>query len=85
VVGLVGPRTRPPPRRTPDISQFREKQLIDLIEEMAEGQMVSREALLEVAHPNNHIAGIKEAILRDTGATLYRKAYPRQRRVKRPR
>jgi hypothetical protein len=69
----------------PDVSRFRDKSLMDVIEEMAVGQMISREELLEVAHQNNHIAGIKEAILGDTSTTLYRNAYPRQRRVKRPR
>ena len=55
-----------------DISQFREKALIDVIEEMAEGQMISREELLEVAHQNN----------RRHEDRPYHNAYPRQRKAK---
>ncbi|HZL96497.1 MAG TPA: hypothetical protein VFB99_22775, partial [Vicinamibacterales bacterium] len=67
-----------------DVSSFREKGLMDVIRSMADGQTITREELLEVAHQNNHIAGIREAILGDTRTALYRKAHPRQRRAKLP-
>lgn len=62
-----------------DVSTFREKDLMDVIEEMADRQTITRKDLIEVAHHNNHIALIKEAVLKDAGSALYRKMYPRRR------
>ena len=66
----------------PDVSGFREKGLMDVIDGLADGQAITREELLEVAHQNNHIAGIKKAILGDLRTSLYRKMYPRRRPIK---
>jgi len=67
---------------SPDVSHFRKKGLIDVIEDMdrTKRTTISRDELLEVAHQNNHIAMIKDAILGDTKSALYRYHYPPRRR-----
>jgi hypothetical protein len=64
----------------PDVSGFREKGLMDVIEDLdrAGRETIRRAELLEVAHQNNHIAMIKEAVLKDTKSALVRHTYPRR-------
>lgn len=46
-----------------DVSRFRVKSLMDVVNELASGQSITREELAEIAGDHNQVAMIREAIL----------------------